>query len=118
MTAGLLLPKLRRRCSLRPTDLCLTATSRDRFGQRTLDRPVLNVDTAVDAVRVDAGSLGPLYDQERFAVPGDRLVVAGIARLLAPCGPANVPGRVIAVVVDAVKRVLRRGAPSYVGQEC
>ncbi len=53
-----------------------------------------------------------------LALIDDVSVLARVARLLAPCRPSAVCRFVIAVVVDAVNRMIRRRSMSHVGQEC
>lgn len=44
-------------------------------------------------------------------------VTAPVALLLRPCGPAAVARLVVAIVVDAVQRVISRRSPAHVGEE-
>lgn len=62
------------------------------------------LDTTIQGMPCNAGSLRPLRDCQRQPVHGHHVVVSPVVCLLASCGPAAVFGFVISVIVDAVYR--------------
>ena len=64
-----------------------------------------------------AKPIGPVFHAHGFAVRGNHVVPAMIPGLFALCGPTAIFGAVVAVVVDAIYRVLGGWANSHVAQE-
>lgn len=59
----------------------------------------------------------PLFEGQRVSIVSHEMIDASVAVLLAPSSPLTVPGRVRAIVVDAINAVLRRGASPHVSIE-
>lgn len=88
-----------------------------RRRQRAVDAPPEMIDSSMQRGLMQALSRGPDVQWERFTVVGQKLDASRVRILLLRRGPAHVARLVVAVVIDTVDRVLRRGARPDVGQE-
>jgi hypothetical protein len=66
---------------------------------------------------VDSCYLRPVGHRLRFAVQSQQVATASISGLLRRGGPSSIPWLVTAIVVDAIKRVLRARRDTHVGIE-
>lgn len=86
------------------------------IGQRQCDRAFITPSPAAasdDLIWTDSVGLSPLSQAFGSAVERNHSVASRIAGLLKSSGPAHITRLVMAVVVDAVKAVLRRRFAAY-----
>lgn len=90
-------------------------STRNGGGHGAIDRPTTQ--SFLKRHRMNTKPLSPLNERQRDTVPCDLAGRSPIALLRRPRGPRHVSGLVVALVVETLKRVLRRWAQADVGQE-
>lgn len=78
------------------------------FGEGSLDVPLIACQAQPDHVWRKADDPRPFSDSVSFAAPLHTSIHARVIRLFDWCRPSNVPRLVVAVYVDAIKRVAPR----------
>lgn len=87
---------------------------RSRVRQRFSDTPTLLIQSSGNRVALDAGSARPVCEAQSLSVVGQVSGMAGVQRLLPWRGPSAVARFIVAIVVDAINRVLGRRLRSHV----
>jgi len=86
-------------------------------GKRALNTPAVLVQAAPECSDTYTSFFSPINKKLRLTVERYRLAVAAVARLLNVGSPSYISGFIVAVVIDAVKAVLRRWRFSDIGKE-
>lgn len=86
-------------------------------GQGAFDRPAISGNATPDRSGCQAGHVSPLRGSQRSAIPLVTRHAPAIVDLLTLCRPANVARLVVAVHVDPIKRMGRRGSPADISEE-
>jgi hypothetical protein len=68
-------------------------------------------------VSMNVGNFSPLSNREGFTIVSEESIIPFVAMLLLARRPAAVAWLIRPVVIDAVKRMLRRGSPSHIEKE-
>lgn len=89
-----------------------------QFGYRRIYRLTPCDDSVVQLQVWDAKMARRLRDGHPLSVDIDVDVPAGVIRLLPTRGPSAIGWLVVAVIVDAIQRVIRRRSLTHVEQEC
>jgi hypothetical protein len=84
----------------------------------SFDRPPVLVDPSMQSPNTNTKALGPINQRHGLAVVRQGFAVASVSRLLGLGCPAAVARIVVAVIVDAVYRVVRRWPCPHVLKEC
>ena len=90
----------------------------DFRGHRFINGPPAKIEASAQCRARDAQSLRPLRKRQCDAVMGDEVIAAAVVVLPDHGRPAHVARLVIAVIVDAIKRVLPRWTSANVSKKC
>lgn len=88
-----------------------------RGSQSLFVRPSQAHDALIDDVVRQPGCIGPLSKRLGLAVQGCEDAVTAIIGLHLPCGPTAVFRGIVAIVVDSIELIFRRGRLAHVGKE-
>ena len=95
----------------------MTLFATDRGSQGAFDGPAGLVDAVFKSFVLQSHLSCPLGHSHSLAVISEKAVCSGIVLLLLAGGPAAILGRVMAVAINAVHGVFRRGSRTEFGKE-